>query len=323
MSRSAVAGVEVRWVFSTVGRLDVVRLSGGEPFLRRDFPELARTVLEVSRPLVLHVTTNGSFPARVARFAERFPLPKRLQILVSFDGLRETHDASRGRAVRFDSAMETVRRLAAIRCARGVRVAANHTVISAASLRDAEPLRRGLAALGIPVQTVLAYEDSSMYGAERQGACSNDLVAAGEYPLHPDLDRDQATAFVADEIERIDRMGDWSLRWGKRYYLEGLHGRLTGAAPPRPDPPCVALRSHLRLLPDGGVPVCQFNTSRVGSLLEESFEAVWHGRDAENSRRWVDACPGCWAECEVIPSAIYSGDLVLSRLGRTSRAVRS
>jgi len=21
----------------------------------------------------------------------------------------------------------------------------------------------------------------------------------------------------------------------------------------------------------------------------------------------VDACPGCWAECEVIPNALYSG----------------
>lgn len=32
-----------------------------------------------------------------------------------------------------------------------------------------------------------------------------------------------------------------------------------------------------------------------------------------------NACPGCWAECEVMPSAIYTGDLVRRRT--TSRGV--
>ena len=31
------------------------------------------------------------------------------------------------------------------------------------------------------------------------------------------------------------------------------------------------------------------------------------------AREWVDRCPGCWAECEVLPNAIYSGDLLRYR----------
>lgn len=31
---------------------------------------------------------------------------------------------------------------------------------------------------------------------------------------------------------------------------------------------------------------------------------------AAAQREWVDACGGCWAECEVMPSALYSGDIV-------------
>jgi MoaA/NifB/PqqE/SkfB family radical SAM enzyme len=71
----------------------------------------------------------------------------------------------------------------------------------------------------------------------------------------------------------------------------------------------VALRSHLRLLPDGGVPVCQFNTEVVGNLLRQSFDEVWRSAAAQKSRDWVDACTGCWAECEVVPNAVYSGDI--------------
>ncbi len=75
-------------------------------------------------------------------------------------------------------------------------------------------------------------------------------------------------------------------------------------------PKCVALRSHLRLLPDGSVPVCQFNTVVVGNLLEQDIDSVWSGERTKRQRQWVDSCKGCWAECEVIPNAIYSGDLL-------------
>src|SRR5262245_33574895 len=53
---------QVGEVFRKIGPLDVVRLTGGEPFLREDFAEVAREVFEASSPGVLHITTNASFP---------------------------------------------------------------------------------------------------------------------------------------------------------------------------------------------------------------------------------------------------------------------
>ena len=48
----------------------------------------------------------------------------------------------------------------------------------------------------------------------------------------------------------------------------------------------------------------------AGTLFrEETFEELWFGAPAESARTWVRACPGCWAECEVLPSAVYSGDI--------------
>jgi MoaA/NifB/PqqE/SkfB family radical SAM enzyme len=73
-------------VFRKIGRLDVVRLTGGEPFLRTDLLEVAEVVQAASRPHVLHVSTNGSFPERVFDFVTRFSAPRRLRLMVSFDG---------------------------------------------------------------------------------------------------------------------------------------------------------------------------------------------------------------------------------------------
>src|SRR5262249_19279942 len=101
-----------------------------------------------------------------------------------------------------------------------------------------------------------------------------------------------------------------ALRIGKRYYLSGLAARLKKHPRPSPKPKCVALRSHLRILPDGKAPACRFHTEAVGDLLRQSLEEPWYGASARATRPRVDPCPGCWAECEVIPSAVYTGDIV-------------
>lgn len=301
---------QVATVFGKIGRLDVVRLTGGEPFLRDDLLAIAEAVLAHSRPIVIHITTNGSFPQRIEEFVRQFSRPRKLRFMVSFDGLAHEHDRSRGAAVSFATTLESVRRLAALRDACGIHVSANHTVISAQSLADNAGLRHKLGSLGVEVHSVLAYADSAMYGAKLRGKKAEHLIVPTGYPLHPDLHGADVGDFVDQELQRVRALRDPLLRRGKRYYLRGLRARLRGDARPAHRPRCVALRSHLRLLPDGGVPVCQFNTELVGNLLHDPFDAVWHSVAARSQRRWVDACPGCWAECEVMPSALYTGDII-------------
>ncbi len=299
---------QVRTVFLKVGALDVVRISGGEPFLREDLLDVAHAIVEASRPAVVHITTNGSFCDRVRVFVQNFRGPSRLEFMVSFDGLAPEHNESRGPEVTFAQALNTVRTLAEM----GTAVTVNHTVISAQSLQDHDGIRKAVEPLGVDVMSVLAYEASSMYGIKLRGKRAEHLIVPRGYPLHPNLRGSDVKGFVRRELARVPHMKRASVRIAKRYYLRGLLARLEG---PDSDetlqrPSCVALRSHLRLLPDGRVPVCQFNTEVVGDLREQSLDEVWHSASAISSRAWVDACPGCWAECEVVPSAMYTGDIV-------------
>lgn len=305
---------QVRTVFSKVGRLDIVRLTGGEPFVREDFPDLVRAVHESSRPAVIHITSNGSFPEMIERFVQEFPAADRLRFMISFDGMPAEHDASRGQDVTFAQAEETVLRLARLRSRFGIEVSVNHTVINPTSLADHQGLVDRFSAHDVDVQAVLAYSDSAMYGLKRQKSKATDLIPDAGYPLHPLLQEADCEGFVRDLLARVPNIKDRTVRLGKRYYLKGLLARLRGERSPQPHPKCVALRSHLRILPDGSVPVCQFNTERVGNLLTQSFEEVWFGSAAMESRDWVDRCSGCWAECEVMPSALYTGDLLVKSL---------
>jgi Fe-coproporphyrin III synthase len=269
----------------------------------------AEAVVGASHPAVVHVTTNGSRPEAIARFAAGFSAPRRLRFLVSLDGLPEEHDRSRGPDAGFEHALETVHRLAELR-RLGIGVSVNHTVVSAQSLADGEPLRRLFEPIGIDVQSVVAYAYSSTYGLKLRGSKATHLILPRGYPLHPALQDADVIDFVEGELARAGRLRDPLVRVGKRYYLRGLLSRLEGDAPPRPHPRCVALRSHLRILPDGSVPVCQFNGETVGNVAAQPFEEVWEAERARDGRAWVDGCPGCWAECEVIPNALYTGDFL-------------
>src|SRR5262249_38463319 len=174
----------------------------------------------------------------------------------------------------------TVERL----CAAKIAVSVNHTVISARSLADGAELRERMRRLGVDVHSVLAYEDSAMYGIKLRGKRASALLARPGYPLHPALREADVVGFVDSELGALDQIADRGTRIAKRYYLRGLRSRLAGENAPR-GPRCVALRSHIRLLPDGGVPVCQFNTERVGNLLEQPLGEIWHDEATKQQRQ--------------------------------------
>src|SRR5262249_31286998 len=133
--------------------------------------------------------------------------------------------------------------------------------------------------------------------------------APGSFSTFGQLERGELESLFA-EIERDLAAYPPPERVAKRYYLDGIRRRLL-ADEASPNPPCVALNAHLRLFPNRDVPTCQLTTRRVGNLVAQPFAEVGRSRLAAEQRAWVRRCPGCWAECEVVPNAIYSGDLLM------------
>jgi MoaA/NifB/PqqE/SkfB family radical SAM enzyme len=297
---------QIEAIYRQLPRLHAVRLTGGEPFVRKDFDDIAALTQTLLRPALLHVTTNGFLTERIVSFCEQRERSVPLQLLVSIDGVGAKHDQVRGRRGAWDRAMATVRALAPRQRELGLRLAVNQTVIDAESARDYEPLRDLLRPLGVRNQVVIAYEASATYSLARERELRP--RAPGAFSTFGDLGRGELERLFG-QIERD--LADYPLpdRAAKRYYLDGIRSRLLDNEG-SPNPRCVALGAHLRLFPNGDVPTCQFNTKRVGNLATQSFEEVWASETTREQRAWVRSCPGCWAECEVLPNAIYSGDLL-------------
>lgn len=79
--------------------INVLGISGGEPFLRRDLHQIIQIIYENCRPLVVDLPTNGYFPETIIEQVEKVvsACPQMtVDLQLSIDGPPEVHDAIRG-----------------------------------------------------------------------------------------------------------------------------------------------------------------------------------------------------------------------------------
>lgn len=309
-TRNDLTITEIEAIFDQLPRLDGVRLSGGEPFVRKDIGEIATLVQQKLKPTVFHITSNGFLSEKIVRFCEMRPQSIPLYLLISVDGVRDKHNQVRGSSTAWDNTMATLVELAPRQKELRLNLAVNQTIVDAEGISHYHQLKEVLKPLGICNQVVFAYDLSATYSVENEVELAPS--ARGEFSAFGDIPQAEIESFLT--TLKAD-LGDysWSTRLAKKYYLRGMADRLVrnnGLLNPK----CVALNSHLRLLPDGRVPTCQFNSRTIGSFREQSFTEIWNSQTAEEQRNWVRRCPGCWAECEILPNAVYSGDLLKKSL---------
>jgi MoaA/NifB/PqqE/SkfB family radical SAM enzyme len=302
---------QVAGILPQLPRMDAVRLTGGEPFVRRDLGEIARLVDDSLRPMALHITTNGMLTDRIVAFCESRRKSTPLHVMVSLDGVEEKHNQIRGSSLAWSKALATLQALAPRAKELGLRLSVNQTIVDPEGIDHYRRLREVLRPLGVRNNVVMAYEASATYNLQKEIELAP--VAYGQFDAFGRFDPADIRRLLR-ETEKDLRQLPWWERLAKRYYLRGIGNRLL-AGKSVPCPPCVALQSHLRIYPNGDVPTCQFNSRTVGNLAQQPFGEVWNGEKAQSQRAWVRQCPGCWAECEVMPNAVYTADLLRSAIG--------
>jgi MoaA/NifB/PqqE/SkfB family radical SAM enzyme len=110
---------EIEMISETLGgNLGVLILAGGEPFTRKDLPEIARAFYANNNLESVYITSNGQIQQRifpdVTRILQECP---RLNVTVALgiDGLKQQHDKIRQKSGSWDIVIDTARRLQAMK----------------------------------------------------------------------------------------------------------------------------------------------------------------------------------------------------------------
>lgn len=110
---------EIVKISETLGaNLGVLVIAGGEPFTRKDLPEIARAFYENNKLESIYLMSNGQIQKRVLpdvnRILEECP-DLNVTVALGIDGLEEEHDKIRQKPGSWDIAIDTARQLQEIK----------------------------------------------------------------------------------------------------------------------------------------------------------------------------------------------------------------
>ena len=110
---------EIEKISETLGgNLGVLILAGGEPFTRKDLPEIAKAFYSNNKLESIYIMSNGQIQKRifpdVTRILEECP-NLNVTVALGIDGLKDQHEKIRQKPGSWDIAIDTARQLQAIK----------------------------------------------------------------------------------------------------------------------------------------------------------------------------------------------------------------
>jgi MoaA/NifB/PqqE/SkfB family radical SAM enzyme len=285
---------EIQTFFERSNRFNWIDFTGGEVWLRKDFPEICESALEHCKNLVLlHFPTNGFQTDRIVEGTERIlrGKPKKLVVTVSTDGDEAVNDEVRGIEGGWRHQIETYKALHAI---PGVDVVLGMTL----SRHNADQYDNAFAAAKAECPW-LTPRDFHMNVAHE----------SGHYYGNDDLNvRDDATETMIEQVNQYRDHRGFSFsptNWLERRYLKRVERYLRQSKTPVR---CHALRSSCFIDPWGQLYPCGMYDAKLGSLRDHEYrlEALWNRQETRDmqERIWNYDCPQCWTPCEAYQSLL-------------------
>jgi MoaA/NifB/PqqE/SkfB family radical SAM enzyme len=262
-----------------------LRLTGGEPLLRRDlFQVLSKANTSSFKSII--VQTNGLLIKKLCEDINASPITK---VAVSVDGLKATNDRIRGIRGYFDLAME------------GIQLLRNKQVVISVTLNrisagELETLTRMAHDLGAQVETNIL--SRSLYFLK-------DADIASMWPERGDVT--EIARFVRDVLKRPAYEVDYITRYYNNEAVE--------------EPPCVLGFLQVFVISNGDVLTGCYPLKPVGNILRDRLETIlaseaYHRQAVAMIRR---ECPGCTCGVESSLAMKHAGSSAFFELSNLVR----
>jgi MoaA/NifB/PqqE/SkfB family radical SAM enzyme len=262
----------------TLGRLPEslinVNITGGEPFMASNLPELVRAIHDRSAPRIV-ISSNGMIPNSVEKhIREIVKFKPDIGVRISIDGLSEMHAHIRGSEGAFEKCMESLDILKKY----GVKDLGLAFTMTNDNVEHVERVYDLTRAKGVEFSIAVA-QNSEIYFK----TASNNGITNG--------------AAKKAQFERLvsRELATWNpKRWYRAFFERGLYDfSQTGERPIA----CDALGGFFYLDHDANVYPCNVLDRKIGNLRETSFDEIWASAQANRVREEVAQCKACWMVC--------------------------
>lgn len=259
-----------------------LNLSGGEPFLRKEFAEICRFFVTNNGVKEIYVPTNGWYTDKTLTALESIFQEKSLRYFVcelSVDGMPEYHDKFRGAQNSFKKLIETYDRLAEYQ-AKEPRLRIHS--ISTATNQNIDQIKQLTTYLYARCPAMDHHNLAVIRGDRKDPSL-----------LTPDLKEYQG---LYEYVRRL-----WAPREQKRYgsIVEPMlqWAKIRTLNEKRQVVPCKAGVISAVVYANGDVSVCEMHKP-LGNLRNKTFREIWFSKEAQSLRRQI-AAKECWCTTEV------------------------
>ena len=281
---------EIRKLSEDLGPLEILNLSGGEPFIRKEFADIVKLFVRNNGVREVYVPSNGYFTDRTEKAVRSVLEEKDLMLFaveLSLDGMPEYHDKFRGNDKSFKKAMETYEMLARVQ-EEDPRLRI-HSISTATNQNLSE----------IWELTSHLHEHCPRMDHHNLAIIRGDRKDPSL--LTPPIEHYRALSEHVRAVWRDREEGRFGaivepmLQWAKTETLKQTKQVI----------PCKAGVLSGVVYANGDVSVCEMHEP-LGNLREASFREIWNSPKARELRAQVEA-KACWCTTEVFlwPSIVF------------------
>ncbi|MDD4182773.1 MAG: radical SAM protein [Candidatus Omnitrophica bacterium] len=303
---------EIKQIFYSLGPLDYLYLSGGEPFLRKDFCEILQGIYEFSKPKTINISTNGQLTDSTIVTIENFlecSSNVHLIVKVSIDGISDEHDKIRNTNGAFKQAIATYQSLMSLKNKyKNLKVGIN-TVFSAFNQDKIFEIYRYLSNL------------------KPRPDCLAQLLVR-DVPRDPDCKRDlklniykEWTKLYAADMLKGKFETDISIKIGTIMMYDYIYRIITQN---KRQSACYAGIAGAFIDNEGLIGACE-HTESFGSLREHNydFKKIWNSNQADKIRKEISNNCFCTNEPQWWHPTILSNKRIIKHSIRLAKNIIS
>lgn len=279
-----------------------IGLTGGEPFLRKDFVDLCGFFIQKYPKAGITIPTNSIdvklITDKLKQIESKFN-PKNIYISISLDGIGKTHDEIRGVPGNYEKVLRLIR-----------------------------VIREQVPSIKIGVSFTIMPENYKhilkVYELSRKlniGFCCQFAGISENYYGNIEMN------FKWDGVKLKEIEDDLIIITRKYCSRKSIFKKLVDVTPcyflnmvdfqrnPRRKFKCYSGTHSLFLDPYGNVYPCIMLNQRLGNIRERNFDEIWFSRRARIIREYiVSGMCACWTPCETFPSLARDYKVMLFNL---------
>ncbi len=256
----------------SLGRIENLNLSGGEPFLRKDFAAICREFIRHNHVRQIYVPSNGWYTEKmIAQISATLEEPalELFAVELSLDGMAEFHDKFRVAPGSFERAMRTYDALAELQT-RDPRLRI-HSISTATNI-NIEEIRK-LTTYLFDRCPQMDHHNLAIIRGDRK----NPSLLLPDLKAYRELYEYIHRLWLPREQGRYGGIVEPMLQWAK---LETLQ-RDTQVIP------CRAGKLSAVVYSNGDVSICELHKP-LGNLRTQSFWEIWNSSEAKALRESVE-----------------------------------